>query len=95
MKSVCAQGFQFITYSFGGGVAAALDRVHHSFCFSPPKRERKLSDEEQQEEAKRPKSPARDDVQQAEQHGSGGEGGDEEEREHVCAIQDGHDGGTA
>ena len=46
-----------------------------SFCFSPPKRDRKLSDEEQQEEAKRPKSPAKEDVQLVEQHGSGGECG--------------------
>ena len=35
-------------------------RAHHSFCFSTPKRDRKLSDEEQQEEAKRPKSPERE-----------------------------------
>ena len=53
-------------------------RAHHYFCFSPPKRDRKLSDEEQQE-AKRPKSPAKEDVQQAEQHGSGGECGEEME----------------
>ena len=58
-----------------------VDSVQHSFCFSPPKRDRKLSDEEQQEEAKRPKSPAKEDVQQAEQHGSGGEGGEKMEIE--------------
>ena len=58
-----------------GESAQGVDRVHHSFCFSPPKRDRKLSDEEQQEEAKLPKSPAKEDVQQAEQHGSGGECG--------------------
>ena len=56
-----------------------VERAHHSFCFSPPKRDRKLSDEEQQEEAKRSKSPEREDVQQAEQHGSGGECGKEME----------------
>ena len=56
-----------------------VERAHHSFCFSPPKRDRKLSDEEQQEEAKRPKSPEREGVQLAEQHGSGGEGGEEME----------------
>jgi hypothetical protein len=66
-----------------GESAQGGDRVHHSFCFSPPKRERKLSGEVQQEEAKRPKSPVKEDVQQAEQHGSGGEGGDEEERVHM------------
>ena len=61
---------------FGGrGVG---ESAHHSFSFSPSKRDRKLSDEEQQE-AKRPKSPAKEDVQQAEQHGSGGEGGEEME----------------
>ena len=52
-----------------------VEKAHHSFCFSPPKRDRKLSDEEQQEEAKRPKSPEREGVQLAEQHGSGGECG--------------------
>jgi hypothetical protein len=67
----------------GGESAQGGDRVHHSFCFSPPKRERKLSGEVQQEDAKRPKSPEKEDVQQVEQHGSGGEGGDEEERVHV------------
>ena len=56
---------------------SALEVAHHSFCFSPPKRDRKLSDEEQQEEAKRPKSPEREGVQLAEQRGSGGEGGEE------------------
>jgi hypothetical protein len=50
-----------------GESAQGVDRVHHSFCFSPPKRDRKLSDEEQQEEAKRPKSPERKDEQQAEE----------------------------
>ena len=54
-----------------------VERAHHSFCFSPPKRDRKLSDEEQQDEAKRPKSPEREGVQLAEQHGRGGEGGGE------------------
>jgi hypothetical protein len=44
-----------------------FDRVHHTFCFSPPKRGRKLSGEDQQEEAKRPKSPEKEDEQQAEQ----------------------------
>jgi len=39
---------------------SVLEVAHHSFCFSPPKRDRKLSDEEQQEEAKRPKSPERE-----------------------------------
>ena len=39
-----------------------VERVQHAFSFSPPKRDRKLSDEEQQE-AKRPKSPAKEDVQ--------------------------------
>ena len=57
-----------------------VEVVQHSFSFSLPKRERKLSDEEQ-EEAKWPKSPEREDEQQAEQPGSGGEGGEEEERE--------------
>jgi hypothetical protein len=57
---------------------SVLEVAHHSFCFSPPKRDRKLSDEVQQE-AKRPKSPAKEDVQQAEQHGSGGECGEEME----------------
>ena len=56
---------------------SALEVAHHSFCFSPSKRDRKLSDEEQQEEAKRPKSPEREGVQLAEQRGSGGEGGEE------------------
>ena len=56
---------------------SALEVAHHSFCFSPQKRDRKLSDEEQQEEAKRPKSPEREGVQLAEQRGSGGEGGEE------------------
>ena len=50
------------------------ESAHHSFCFSPPKRDRKLSDEEQQEEATRSKSSAREAEQQAKQHGSGGEG---------------------
>ena len=45
---------------------SVLEVAHHSFCFSPPKRDRKLSDEEQQE-AKRPKSPEREGVQQAEE----------------------------
>jgi len=58
---------------------SALEVAHHSFCFSPPKRDRKLSDEEQQEEAKRPKPPEREGVQLAEQHGSGGEGGEQME----------------
>ena len=57
-----------------------VERVQHAFSFSPPKRDRKLSDEEQQE-AKRPKSPAKEDVQQVEQHGSGGEGGEKMEIE--------------
>ena len=39
---------------------SVLEIAHHSFCFSTPKRDRKLSDEEQQEEAKRPKSPERE-----------------------------------
>ena len=56
---------------------SALEVAHHSFCFSPQKRDRKLSDEEQQEEAKRPKSPESEGVQLAEQRGSGGEGGEE------------------
>ena len=56
---------------------SALEVAHHSFCFSPSKRDRKLLDEEQQEEAKRPKSPEREGVQLAEQRGSGGEGGEE------------------
>jgi hypothetical protein len=64
-----------------GESAQGGDRVHHSFCFSPPKRERKLSGEVQQEEAKRSKSPVKEDVQQAEQRGSGGEGGEEMETE--------------
>jgi hypothetical protein len=54
-----------------------VERAHHYFCFSPPKRDRKLSDEEEQDEAKRPKSPEREGVQLAEQHGNGGEGGEE------------------
>ena len=57
-----------------GERAQGGDRVHHSFCFSPPKRERKLSGEDQQEEAKRSKSPEKEDVQQVKQHGSGDEG---------------------
>ena len=44
-----------------------VERAHHYFCFSPPKRDRKLSDEEQQDEAKRPKSPEREGVQLAEE----------------------------
>ena len=64
-----------------GESAQGGDRVHHSFFFPPPKRERKLSGEVQQEDAKRPKSPEKEDVQQAEQHGSGGEGDDEMETE--------------
>ena len=44
-----------------------VERAHHSFCFSPPKRDRKLSDEEQQDEAKRPKSPEREGEQLAEE----------------------------
>ena len=56
---------------------SVLEIAHHSFCFSPPKRDPKLSDEEQQDEAKRPKSPEREGVQLAEQHGSRGEGGGE------------------
>ena len=54
-----------------------VEKAHHSFCFSPPKRDRKLSDEEQQDEAKRPKSPEREGVQLAEQHDSGGECGEQ------------------
>ena len=42
-----------------------FDRVQHTFCFSQPKRGRKLSGENQQEEAKRPKSPEKEDEQQA------------------------------
>ena len=64
-----------------GESAQGGDRVHHSFFFPPPKRERNLSGEVQQEDAKRPKSPEKEDVGQAEQHGSGGEGGDEMETE--------------
>jgi hypothetical protein len=64
----------------GGENAQGGDRVHHSFRFSPPKRERKLSGEDQVK-TKRSKSPMKEDVQQAEQHGSGGEGGDEMETE--------------
>ena len=45
---------------------SVLEVAHHSFCFSPPKRDRKLSDEEQQE-TKRPKSPEREGVQLAEE----------------------------
>ena len=44
-----------------------VEKAHHSFCFSPPKRDRKLSDEEQQDEAKRPKSPEREGGQLAEE----------------------------
>ena len=66
-----------------GESAQGGDRVHHSFFFPPPKRERKLSGEVQQEDAKRPKSPEKEDVGQAEQHGSGGEGGEEMETEPV------------
>ena len=44
-----------------------LTRVQHTFCFSQPKRGRKLSGENQQEEAKRPKLPEKEDEQQAEQ----------------------------
>jgi hypothetical protein len=44
----------------------AFDKVQHTFCFSPPERGRKLSDEEQVE-TKRSKSPERKDEQQAEQ----------------------------
>ena len=62
-----------------------VERVQHAFSFSPPKRDRKLSDEEQQE-AKRPKSPAKEDVQQTEQHGSGGECGDKMETETVVRF---------
>ena len=43
-----------------------FDRVHHTFCFSPPKRGRKLSNEDQVK-MKRSKSPERKDEQQAEQ----------------------------
>ena len=65
---------------FGGrGLGESVWHMPHSFSFSPPKRDRKLSDEEQQEEAKQPKSPAKEDAQQVEQHGSGGEGGEEME----------------
>ena len=66
-----------------GESAQGGDRVHHSFFFPPPKRERKLSGEVQQEDTKRPKSPEKEDVGQAEQHGSGGEGGEEMETEPV------------
>ena len=71
-----------------GESAQGGDRVHHSFFFPPPKRERKLSGEVQQEDAKRPKSPEKEDVGQAEQHGSGGEGGEEMETEHVPLRMD-------
>ena len=47
-----------------GESAQGGDRVHHSFFFPPPKRERKLSGEVQQEDAKRPKSPEKEDVGQ-------------------------------
>jgi hypothetical protein len=76
-------GSKAVGESAQGGV-----RVHHSFFFPPPKRERKLSGEVQQEEAQRPKSPEKEAVGQAEQHGSGGEGGDEMED----VGQDGMDG---
>ena len=48
-----------------GESAQGDDRVHHSVCLSPPRRERKLSGEDQQEDAKRSKSPEKEDVQQA------------------------------
>ena len=70
-----------------GESAQGGDRVHHSFFFPPPKRERKLSGEVQQEDAKRPKSPEKEDVGQAEQHGSGGEGGEEMETEHEMETE--------
>jgi hypothetical protein len=50
-----------------GGVGESAqgdDRAHHSVCFSPPKRERKLLGENQQEKAKRSKSPEKEDVGQ-------------------------------
>ena len=47
-----------------GESAQGDDRVHHSVCLSPPRRERKLSGEDQQEDAKRSKSPEKEDVGQ-------------------------------
>ena len=70
-----------------GESAQGDDRVHHSVCLSPPRRERKLSGEDQQEDAKRSKSPEKEDVGQAEQHGSGGEGGEEMETEHEMETE--------
>jgi hypothetical protein len=83
---------------FGGrGLGESVWHMPHSFSFSPPKRDRKLSDEGQQEEAKRPKSPAKEDAQQAEQHGSRGEGGEEMEtdmREILLGVGSGSGSGS-